>query len=318
MRQIIFRPILAGVSILHMTKISVVIASSNARRSIVECLDAVRATCASHDAEVIVVDNSSDGTADCVAERGPQLTLVRAPELKLIPQLWEAGIRLARGEVIAITTAHFIPEPNWVERILESHREPYAGIGGAIENKADGGAVSWAIYFCRYSAYMLPLQQTRVEDFAADNASYKAAALHAYRVMRENGFWEAEIHARMRADGMELLLTPRVLVWHRKSFSFRAFAVQRFVHGRLYGAQRASRWSPAQRVLRIGASPLIPLVLLGRIASRLMKRRRHAASFLKALPALSAFLLSWTAGELMGYLARAPAQIPTGRSRAPR
>lgn len=284
-------------------QVSVVVASHNARGNIEQCLKAVEAAGRDHHTEVIIVDNSSDGTADYVATHFPRVALLRASPRHLIPRLWETGIRAASGDLVAITTADFIPDADWIGRIVAAHRQPYAGVGGAIENEPEGGPVSWAIYFCRYSPYMPPFDAAMVPDFAGDNASYKRAALQAYEEVRRNGFWEAEIHARMIADGRQLYLCPQVLVTHRKSYSFAAFMVQRFFHGRQCGFERAARMSLGGRIARMFAAPLVPFVMLYRVAARVLQRRRFVSQFLTAAPVMLAFFSSWAAGELVGFFA---------------
>ena len=284
-------------------RVSVVVASHNARSNIEQCLAALQLARQEHETEIIIVDNSSDGTGDYVAARFPHLTLLRAAQRDLTPRLWEAGIRVASGDLVAITTAHFIVRSDWIGRIVEAHRESYAGIGGAIENEHEGGSVSWAIYFCRYSPFIPPFEAAKVHDFAGDNASYKRSSLQRYEETRRNGFWEAEVHERMVADGLELFLCPQILVSHRKSYSFGTFMAQRFFHGRQFGSKRAARMSLRGRVTRAFAAPLVPFVMLFRVATRVLKRRRYFAHYLTALPVLLAFFSSWAAGELVGLIA---------------
>jgi GT2 family glycosyltransferase len=295
-----------------MPRLSIVVARHSAGANILRCLRALENVSENGRAEVIVVDNSDDGTLEALSQRFGEVRFVRAPGSKLIPQLWEEGIRQARGEVVALTTGDFIPEKDWADRILKAHEGAYAGIGGAIENELQGGIVSRAIYFCRYSAYMLPFNESPVEDFAADNGSYKRAILEQYRAERLHGFWESPIHSQMRRDGLDLLLDPKIVVRHQKSFSFAGFMKQRFLHGRQYGADRAKCFSAIRRQLYILMSPAIPIVFLWRITQRVISRKRNFAEYFLALPVLTLFLLSWSAGELMGYLSTPPAQDLTG------
>jgi hypothetical protein len=49
-------------------------------------------------------------------------------------------------------------------------------------------------------------------------------------------------------------------------------------------------------------SPLIPVLYLLRITSRVFAKRRNTGRFLVSLPILTLFLLSWSVGELSGYV----------------
>ncbi len=288
--------------ILTKPKLSVVIGSQNARDSISECLNALEKQHNGPEVEIIVVDNSNDGTADIVSQRFPRIELVRSAEDRYMPELWEIGIKRSSGDVVALTTSHFVPEKNWIAEILKAHQSNFAGIGGAIENDKKSGLVSWAVYFCRYSPYMLPFREVTVDDFAGDNASYKRAALDRFQDARRKGFWELFVHNEMRKAGLELLLTPDIVVYHQKSFGLPSFMSQRFWHGRQFGSERASSISLLKLSIYILASPLIPAVFLLRITRRVLKRGKHIKEYLLSLPILLLFLLSWAAGEFSGYV----------------
>lgn len=280
-------------------ELSVVIGSNNALGSIRECLSALAAQ---RDAEIIIVDNSTDGTAEVIKREFPHLKLISAPGAALMPELWEAGIRQSNGEIVAITTSHFVPRLDWVEQILRAHDSPYTGIGGAIENDPQADLTCWAIYFCRYSQFMLPFAEREVQHFAGDNASYKRRALELCEQTRRDGFWETLVHIEFAKMGLPMLLTPAIIVQHQKSFDVRGFIKQRFEHGKQFGASRVCRISLPRRCAYILLSPLIPVVFLLRIAREVFGKRGHVGKFLLALPVLTLFLLSWTAGELRGYL----------------
>jgi len=282
--------------------LSVVVGSINARHSVGPCLDELLRQRNGRGIEIIVADNSADGTAEIVGRRFPDVKLLRCDDDMLMPQLWEAGIRQSSGEVVALTTSHFVPARDWVEKILEAHINPASGIGGAIENDPAGGIVSWAVYFCRYSPYMLPFEGRAVNDFAGDNASYKRSALERCVESRRDGFWESFVHAELRAEGLPLALVPDVVVFHQKSFTLVGFMTQRFWHGRQYGSKRVSNLPVLRRLLYAAMAPGIPAISLLRITRRVLSRKRNLGRYILSLPALMLFILSWSGGEFSGYL----------------
>jgi glycosyltransferase involved in cell wall biosynthesis len=283
-------------------KLSVVVGSHNARDSVNECLGALRKQGLQHGVEVIVIDNSTDGTTEILRRDFPDVELVEDSASSFIPQLWETGIRRATGDIVALTTAHCVPGEGWVEEILKAHGADHPAIGGAIENEESAGLVEWAIYFCRYSPYMLPFRETVVKEIPGDNASYQRWALDKCQDVRRNGFWEPLVHAKLREEGYQLLMSPSIVVRHKRSFGLLGFIEQRFHHGRRFGSDRAERCGMVQRLVYIVMSPGIPLVYLWRIGKQVAKKRRHVAKLVLSLPVLSLFLLSWSAGELLGYL----------------
>ncbi len=289
-------------SSLSKPKLSVVIGSSNARHSVGKCLHELMRQRNDQNVEVVVVDNSVDGTAEIITREFPDVKLVRCAEDKLMPELWETGIRQSVGDVVAITTSHFVPAKNWIKEILKAHENSSPAIGGAIENARTSDIVAWAVYFCRYSPYMLPFKEAPVRDFAGDNASYKRSALERCEHARRNGFWESFVHEELIKDGARLLVSPEIVVYHQKSFDLVGFVKQRFWHGRQFGSERALDLSPLKRLLYILLSPLIPFLYLFRITRRVLSKRRHLGRYLLSLPVLTLFLLSWSIGELSGYL----------------
>lgn len=283
-------------------KLSVVVASQNARKSVGDCLRALGNQCNNGKIEIIVVDNSTDETAEIVKREFPAVKFVSANKEKFIPELWGIGIGESAGEYVALTTSHFVPSATWTTEILRAHEQSFAGIGGAIENEKEAGLVSWAVYFCRYSPYMLPFSETEVEDFAADNASYKRRDLEKVKDSMRDGFWETFVHQEMRRTGMKLFKSPEIVVYHQKSFTFAGFMSQRLWHGRQFGETRASKMSAIRRVAMVLLSPTIPFIYLFRIARRVFAKKRNIGKFLLSLPILSLFLLSWSVGEFSGYL----------------
>lgn len=285
--------------------LSVVIASHNARASITECLAAVIAQ-RPEGVEIVVVDNSTDGTAEIITHQFPDVTLILSPSSLLIPELWEAGIRQSAGDIVAITTAHCVPGRDWLVRILQAHDAPVPAIGGAIENTPLARVVDWAIYFCRYSRYMLPLQESFVAEIAGDNASYKRVYLARYPDTWQNGFWEPTVHAALKKAGLSLLLVPSIVVYHKKSFSLWGFTRQRFQHGRHFGSWRAAQLVGWRRGLQLVLSPAIPFVLLARIGQQVLSKGRHRKELVVSAPLLFLFLSAWTCGEVAGHLRGVP------------
>lgn len=286
--------------------ISVVVASTGPGSALEACLESLAAQMPAHGVDVVVVGASGDGHAQLVGRRFPDFRIVAVAAGALVPELWAAGIRATAGDVVALTTAHCVPAKDWLSAIAAAHASPVAAVGGAIEPDGEGRPLDWAIYFCRYSRYMLPLPAGQVADLAADNASYRRAELEGVGNAWRDGFWEASVHEELRRRGRALALDPSIVVRHRPSFSLGGFLRQRLLHGQHY-ARRRIRGAPGRRALYLAASPAIPLVLAARIARVVLGKRRHRLALLRAAPLLLLFLLAWTLGEALGYL-RGPAR----------
>lgn len=289
-------------SMTHIPTLSVIVAAHNARVSVAECLAVLDAQCGEGRAEIIVVDNSTDGTTAIIREQFPHLKLVTTSPPALIPELWAIGIQPSHSDIVAITTAHCIPDRAWLGHICLAHAACVPAVGGAIEKDESATGVDWAIYFCRYSQYMLPFARRFVPEIAGDNASYKRFFLDRCREVWQHGFWEPNVHAELRQTGYQLLLDPAIVVRHKRSFHFSAFVQQRFRHGLRFGQWRTSRLSMGKRTVYLLCAPIVPLVLLVRIGRQVLAKRRHRRRFVLVSPLLVLFLIAWAVGEVAGSL----------------
>jgi hypothetical protein len=276
---------------------------------------------------VIAAWPDTTGLGDCLASVAPQrgpgtelivvspepsratpvdVTWLLAPPGLLIPHLWSLGMARARGEVVALTTSHFTPAPDWLAVIAAAHaRLDSAAVGGPVDPPRGRGLVEWATYFLRYSAYLRYRSEQGVEDLAGDNASYKRVSLLAHPEFLRDGFWELEYHKRLRREGRTLTFLPGMRVTLRRSFGLFPFLAHRFRHGREFGQARLRGRGPALRIAAIVASPLIPLLLAGKIAMRVARSGRDLGPFAACSPILLCFVLAWALGETAGYLAPA-------------
>ena len=104
--------------------LSIVVASYNTRATIERCLTALVAQRAGDAIEIVVVDSGDDGTAALVAERFPDVTLVRADERRYPGAARNLGIARARGTLIGFVDADCVAAPDWAARVLAAHTDP--------------------------------------------------------------------------------------------------------------------------------------------------------------------------------------------------
>ncbi|HUX87896.1 MAG TPA: glycosyltransferase family 2 protein [Chloroflexota bacterium] len=98
--------------------VSVVIANYNGRDLLGECLESLRQQTYSA-YEVIVVDNgSTDGSAQWLGEHFPEVKLVRLPCNRGFAGGSNAGISVARGELIALLNNDTVVAPGWLEEMV--------------------------------------------------------------------------------------------------------------------------------------------------------------------------------------------------------
>jgi hypothetical protein len=275
--------------------VTVVIGSNAPPDSLAACLGALEAQ--REGVEVLVREGRA--SREELRKRFPWARFEAAPG-RLVPEHWRDGIDIAKGEVVALTIAPMIPAPNWIEtirRLLATHEV----VAGAIEPGGGLRLVDWAEYFCRYSRDMLPFAGRETLDLPGDNAAYARARLERARELYRDGFWEPEVHRRLADDGVVLWQAPELVVTQGRSAGFAAFVGQRFRHGRSHGRQRGARAGRTENLVRVLASPLVPLVMTLRIARLVLEKRRHRGRLLFALPFVFAFNVAWALAEGLGH-----------------
>jgi hypothetical protein len=275
------------------------------------CLQALQQQIEAPSTEVIVPHADTDGI-DALAQRFPHVRFlpVVAPEvLKREPGSREHhdvlrahGLAAARGRLVALLEDQGRPCPRWCAHILAAHRDDDAAIGGAIENGIDR-PLNWAVYFCDFARYQNPLP-AGPSPFASDaNTSYKRTALESVRPLWERSFREVVVNEALVAAGMRVSLRPDIVVHqHRSGLALRSALAERFVWGRSYAMTRSALLSRPRRFVYALLSPLLPPVMLARMAALARQRGRHFGKFLAVIPLLVLLTCSWSAGECAGYL----------------
>lgn len=251
------------------------------------------------DDDVVVVGNVERPT--CL-EDFPQVQWLEEPPESLVPHLWARGIATAQGVWVALTTAQFVPADDWLVRLRENTgNRRVAGVGGFIDPPRGIGLAAWATWFLRYSAYFHLRHRQSVGDLAGDNAAYRRADLRIHAQGMSDGFWEPDFHRLVLREGRELVFDPQVRVKQRASFGIGRFCRQRRHHGRQFGVARMRGKSAALRLAGVLAFPLIPPLLLTKVARRVLARGRYLGPFLASLPVLMLFVTAWGWGEVEGY-----------------
>jgi len=287
--------------------LSVIIASVNGPPMIDECLAALAAQRHDSTPEIIVVDVTGESTVRLIEARYPWVKVVPLAERLSIPNLQVVGLAHATGDVIAIIEDHCIVDQAWCETIIGVHRaEPdYIAVGGAVENGSCERLVDWAVFFCEYSDFMPPLSRRCTTSIPGNNVSYKRRAFDEMGVSRETltqGFWDQTLHKALLAQGQKFLMEPNMVVYHKKHFGFWYFLRQRFLYSRYYTGRISASAPLSRRVVRTVATLGLAPLLLARVASRVIRKRRYLQQFLFALPPLVVFTVVWAAGEIVGSL----------------
>jgi GT2 family glycosyltransferase len=219
--------------------LSIVILTWNSRALLADCLAALPAATAPLTCEIIVVDNGSrDDTATLLAAR-PDLVVVRNQRNRGVAPGRNPGLRLARGEFVALLDVDTVPAPSAFTTLVAHLRAaPGAGlVGPRLLDPA--GALQ---YSCRRFPTLvdklmrrLPERWSRaitddVELRAWDHASVRAvdyvigacqvirrAALTDVGLLDERIFYgpeDVDLCLRLQRAGWEVAYVPQAVVTH--------------------------------------------------------------------------------------------------------
>lgn len=216
-------------------KASVIIPVWNGREYLPACLDALLAQ-EYPDFEVIVVDNASvDGSADLVAERYPQVRLIRNVRNLGFAGACNIGIRSAEGDIFVLLNQDTFVENQWITALLAAFTETDAGIVGCkIFSAADrslqhaGGGIHEILGVPFHFGKNDPCIQNWETPREVDYVTGAAMAIHRSVVERigllDERFFPAyyedvDFCFRARAAGYKVLYWPQAIVFHYESAS---------------------------------------------------------------------------------------------------
>jgi GT2 family glycosyltransferase len=298
--------------------LSVVVALISGRQDdLRRCLAALHAQTLSAPLDIVVpYDEPCDG-ATALGSEFPGVRFLFANELDTREAraggsrehhdtLRTIGIGAATGDLIALTEDHARPSGTWcAELIAALERHPSAGaVGGAVEYEGDQ-LLAQAVWFCDFGRYSNPLPEGRAAFVSDSNVVYRRRALEAVASAWLADYHETVLHSALIKEGFDLCTTPRAVVWQaRGRLTLTAALRERYVWARSFAGTRA-RLVGQRRWVLAALSPLLPIVMTGRLAGIALRRGRTGA-FVACLPLILLLQSFWAIGELVGYVTGGP------------
>src|SRR5207249_4500436 len=164
-------------------ELSVVVAVVSDARHLEGCLTTLQNQTNAPAMQIIVPYDSRDDQIASLASRFPQVNFYKVTGLRSPvgdkaasrehhDELRAVGLGLAKAPIIALIEDHGRADRHWSRNIVEAHKNPYAAVGGAIENEVDR-PLNWAVYFCDFGRYQNPLTAGPSVYLSDANLSYK-------------------------------------------------------------------------------------------------------------------------------------------------
>jgi hypothetical protein len=283
--------------------LSVVVVTLDGGENLARCLQALSQQHNPPALEILVTHDHRLDEPGAWPHRFPQAQFIFCPYPRNYPAMRSAGVRAARGTIVAATEDQCIPPSKWCSNIVAEHAaRPAAAIGGPVEKRRPDSLLNWAIYLREFGEYTPPLAEGPNTTLTDCNVTYKRAALDAFVDVWRQEFHEPQVHGALLQRGETLWLSPALVTEQQRSFTL-GFALRERLHfGRLFGRLRLPSLSVAQRALLVLASLLLPFLLTARVLARAFVKGKYIGVALLALPYLLLFSAAWSVGEFIAYL----------------
>ena len=298
---------------------SVIVLAWNGIEYLEDCLDAVLAQDYA-DFETIVVDNgSTDGSPDLVAERFPQVHLIRNERNLGFASGNNVGLRAAAGDLLVLLNQDTHVHPGWLAALAGVFDDPALGIAGCKLLFPDGTIQHAGAYLygprgeSKHVGCHSPDEGQF--DHLADADFVTGAALAINRTALDKcgpldeGFSPAYYEDvdwcyRVRAAGCRVVYQPQAVATHYEST-----AMDPLSHERRFAENQGrlrllfKHWSPERLVNEFGPAELDWLAVMDR-SEELMAARRAYLNTILTLSSILAFRGACTgeAEALVGLL----------------
>ena len=225
--------------------ISVIVPTFNRLKLLVRCVGALQAqTVPAADYELIVVDDGSlDGTRSWL-EQQTGLRAVFVPH-RGPAAARNAGVRSARGEIVAFTDDDCTAAADWLES-LRYALQGHAAAGGRVVNAVAGNLLAeTAQSIVDVLGEELNGDMRNGGMLTANNIAYRRNTFEAAGGFDERykvGGEERDLNYRLWRQKARLVFSPQAIVYHHADPSVGSFLKQQFSYGR--GARRFYRLSP--------------------------------------------------------------------------
>lgn len=229
--------------------ISVIIPCYNSERTIRDCLRAVLDQQTSVHFDVIVVDSSTDRTAEIIRQEFESVHLIHLVERTYAGKARNIGARSTRARYCLMIDSDCIASPDLIEKVLARHREQrYSAVGGSIRNGTPRSLSGLIGYLIEFKEFM-PTTPLRLEkSVPTANIAYRREALERFGYFDEQ-MWLAEdilFNWKLYTSGERILFDPAIEVTHLNRTGWRDVLSYQTSLGRLSAVARSRGGLPGR------------------------------------------------------------------------
>lgn len=212
---------------------SIVIPNWNGKHFLQTCLDALRQQIYAP-IEIIVVDNASeDGSQNYIQSQYPEVMLVELPENRGFTGACNAGMSVAKGEIVALLNNDTEVDENWVKAIVKAfnthedvgivaskmmlfdERDTFHTAGDGFTT--DGRAFNRGVWQKDKGQFD---EEAYVFSACGGSSAYRRAVLDEIGLLDDDYFFlleDMDIAWRAQLAGWRTLYTPNAIVYHHLS-----------------------------------------------------------------------------------------------------
>lgn len=282
--------------------VTVAVVAIAGQRHLSRCLSALKTQTGAPPFNVVVAASDRLEPLDGVRREFPDVRIISRVGVRTPIDLAAVAVNSAKADLILLTEDHCVPDPDWVSVLSRSIQTGRGAVGGAIEPMGEMSDFEWAFYFVDFFRYQGRLREGQVDSLSVCNVAYRRHDLNSIDEDSRAFFHETRIHAALKKSVGRLWMVPAARVRTRRRVDRSEALRERYAFGRIYACRLAA---PGERVRRwwlVFAAPVLPMLLLMRVADAASTSRPLLRRFFSALPDVSALVAAWSWGEALGYL----------------
>ena len=215
-------------------KVSVIVASFNAERTLRACLDSL-ANLRYPDYEIILVDDGSTDDTAQLARKQPKVRYLRHPRNLGLSAARNTGVAVAAGEIVAFTDADCRADEDWLYYLVGSLLDSeFAGMGGPNLLPPEDSLVAAAVMASPGGPTHVMLTDRQAEHIPGCNmAFYKwvLTGLGGFDPVFRRAGDDVDFCWRLQQAGYRLGFSPAAFVWHYRRSTVRDYLKQQRGYG---------------------------------------------------------------------------------------
>jgi glycosyltransferase involved in cell wall biosynthesis len=213
-------------------RISVVVATYNAARTLDDCLASLL-TLRYPDYEVIVVNDGSRDDSQQIIERYP-FRAITTPN-RGVSAARNEGLRAATGEIVAYIDSDARADPDWLGYLAATFLESdVVGVGGPNLVPPEDNWVAKCVYRSPGGPTQVMLDDQSAEHIPGCNMAFRKRALEAiggFDPVFTKAADDVDICWRLLERGDRIGFSPSAVVWHHRRSSVKAYWRQQVGYG---------------------------------------------------------------------------------------